>query len=117
MAILTYRKNDLDITLEIAPATALMGMERSLLRGQADQVADEPQAARVLHRFLYPDLVACVIKAEGLEWPPTFEAFAALPDDLVARWERMCYATNPHWEPGYQDEEAAEKKQSSSGKS
>jgi hypothetical protein len=111
----TYHRDSLSITLEIGSATALMGMERSLLRGEADKAAGEPRAAQVLHRYLYPDLVACVVKAEGLPWPPSFEAFSQLPDELVARWERGCYAANPHWQPGYQDEEAAEKKAPSSG--
>lgn len=103
------------ITLEIGPATALMGMERSLLKAEANAIEGESRPAQVLHRYLYPDLAACVVQAEGLPWPISFEEFSQLPDELVARWERACYQANPHWEPGYQSEEEAEKKAPSSG--
>lgn len=111
MPTVTYQ----DITLEIGPATALMGMERSLLKADADAIEDESRTAQVLHRYLYPDLAACVTRAEGLPWPISFEEFSQLPEVLVARWEVACYQANPHWEPGYQSEEEAEKKAETSG--
>ena len=110
MPTVKYRKGGINVTLEISPATALMGMERSVLMAEAQKVEDEPRATQILHRAVYPDLVACTVKVEGIEWPLDFEAFARLPDELVARWERACYQANPHWAPGYESEDDAEKK-------
>jgi hypothetical protein len=110
MPTVRYRKAGLNVTLEIGAATALMGMERSVLMAEAQKAENEPRALQILHRAVYPDLVACVLEADGLDWPLGFEAFAQLPDELVARWERACYQANPHWAPGYQLEDDAEKK-------
>jgi hypothetical protein len=89
-----------DIRLTISEATVLIGMRRTRIRLEMEK-ADEPDLDRkLLGLYTYPDLVAATIQAEGLPWPPEFEAFLELPDALVAQWENAVYELNPHWLPG-----------------
>lgn len=97
------------ISITVVPATAAMGMERSLLKAEAEKAEGESRSLQLLHKFVYPDLVSCVREAKGIELPLSFERFAGLPDELVTRWERAAYEVNPHWQPGYNEGDAEKK--------
>jgi len=99
-----------DITITVGVASILMGMQRSIAKGEAFRASKEGKvepAQRILAIVTYPDLVASVVEADGIPWPLEFEDFLELPEVLVTRWEEAAYRLNPHWLPGY-DEEAAE---------
>lgn len=99
-----------DITITVGAASILMGMQRSIAKGEAFRASSEGEiepARRVLAIVTYPDLLASVVETDGISWPLDFEAFLELPEVLVTRWEEAAYRLNPHWLPGY-DEEAAE---------
>ena len=104
------------ITITVAAASVLMGMQRSIAKGAAFRASNEGEidpARRVLAIVTYPDLVSAVVDAEGIPWPLAFEQFLELPEVLVTRWEEVTYRLNPHWLPGYDGEavEEAEKKE------
>jgi len=99
-----------DVTITVGAASVLMGMQRSIAKGEAFRASSEGEvdpARRVLAIVTYPDLVSAVVDAEGIPWPLAFEQFLELPEPLVTAWEDATYRLNPHWLPGY-DEEAAE---------
>ena len=104
-----------DITITVGAASILMGMQRSIAKGEAFRASKEGKiepARRVLAIVTYPDLVASVVEADGIPWPLEFEDFLELPEVLVTKWEEATYRLNPHWLPGYDEEaeEEAEKK-------
>jgi len=126
-----YESGETKIVLEVREATALTGMKRALLRGRADAYlqalsgeSDEESsaennsaldvmAATLMARVVYPDLVACVVSAEGLDVATLdIAGFCDLPDSLVDAWEAAVYDLNPHWLPRSDEEETeGEKKE------
>ena len=75
---LTYEGNDLTVRLMLGQATVLAGMKRALLQGRANAYLDtltetnnvaglDVAARQLLVRLLYPDLLACVVSAEGVD--------------------------------------------------
>lgn len=86
-----------EIELEISRATLLMGIRRKQLMEQGRQVPDTDAEVHLWRLFLYPDLVACVSEAKGTVWPPTFEQFLDMPEELIKDWEVATYQLNPHW--------------------
>lgn len=107
--IVEYSRNGLDISLTISEATILIGMKRARLRVEGARVEDEDPDIHLARSFYYPDLVAPVVDSVGIDWPPDFETFIELPDDLAAQWEAAVYRLNPHWRAAPLDE-AEEKK-------
>ena len=120
---IVYQTEDGLVRLTVARASAVMGMQRSLLQVRGvEQSAGQPEAVLVLRQITYPDLVAPVVEAEGrvqtnqgetldfADWPFAFEQFAELPDDLIVIWENAVYAVNPHWNPAGNIEAEQEKK-------
>ena len=112
----TETVEDGDITITVGVASILMGMQRSIAKGEAyraSQVGEVDPAQRILAIVTYPDLVASVVEVNGIPWPLAFEDFLELPEVLVTRWEEAAYRLNPHWLPGYDKEavEEAEKKE------
>lgn len=113
----------------------MTGMKRALLRGQAnaylraldeeagdgdsDTTSVDALATVLLARVVYPDLVACVVEAKGLDVSELdVAAFSELPDSLVDAWEAAVYELNPHWLPSAsadEEEQAAKKGRPSSG--
>lgn len=58
-------------------------------------------AGSLAARILYPDLIACVVEADGLDVEAlTVDAFLELPDRLINAWDAVVYELNPHWLPG-----------------
>jgi len=124
------------IRLVIGQATVLMGMKRAVLQGSAEswvasqraevlgdiQTDDDPTAGNghrpeilvlmagsLAARILYPDLIACVVEADGLDVGGlTVDAFLELPDRLTGAWEAVVYELNPHWLPGPRADTQAE---------
>lgn len=120
---ITYKDDNLDVTLVVSSATVLVGMKRTRLKmagaelekvpgDDKDKDKKSPDLDRYILRVsIYPDLVAATTEAEGLPWPLDFEDFLTLPEQLWAAWERAVYRLNPHWIPKTDDPE--EKKDSS----
>lgn len=120
---LTYAGGGLKVRLELGQATVLAGMKRALLQGRANAYLDtldatdaaaalDVAAQHLLVRLLYPDLLACVVSAEGLDAEMDVETFLALPEPLTDAWQNLAYELNPHWYPFARpadETEAAEK--------
>lgn len=121
---LTYQDDGLNVTLVLGAATALSGIKRAMLQGRAAAHLDEiPVAAeralevtalRIVVQYLYPDLLAAVVAAEGLDPEMGVSDFLALPQALTDAWQNQVYALNPHWYPfkkedGESDPEAEKK--------
>jgi len=112
----------------VTEATALVGMKRTILQGQAQGYLDsvrtedgdgkgkgkgkaaddrpvrsalEVSALGVLAIWTYPALMAAASELDGGDLGPTMgmEAFIALPDALVDDWVEATYELNPHWLP------------------
>lgn len=117
-----YAEKPLQVELECAPANALTGMKRALLtrnggawfrakmapNGASGDDADddammvpaglEVEALLFLARVTYPDLVAGVKVATGLDLDTfTLDEFIEIPEPLLAAWEEITYRANPHW--------------------
>jgi hypothetical protein len=114
---LTYEGGGLNVKIVVGAATVLAGMKRALLQGRAqaynDQQAGEEgleATARVLlARFLYPDLLAGLVSAEGLNPEMDVAEFMALPEAFTDAWQNLTYELNPHWYPFERDTAEAEK--------
>ena len=94
--------------ITVAEATTLMGMRRTMLRlDGAEKSKDiDDDALRILQSITYPDLIATVTENKGFtEWPISFEAFLDLPERLTGKWEDAVYRLNPHWLPGFEEQE------------
>lgn len=96
------------VVVTVQKANLLMAMRRSRLLGEALNNQDDDMDV-ALCRFMYPDIIAATVAVQGLDWPLSFEAFIALPGDLVNQWEKAVYDCNPDWRPG-QTAESEEKK-------
>ncbi len=123
---LTYQDDGLNVTLVLGAATALSGIKRAMLQGRAaahlDEIPDaaeralEVAALRIVVQYLYPDLLAAVVGAEGLDPEMAVSDFLALPQALTDAWQNQVYALNPHWYPFKKEGESdpnAEKKDGS----
>lgn len=110
---INYKQSEADpISLTVSRATAVMGMERSILRFRGyDEAKEQPEALQVLRITTYPDLIACTVSVSGIPWPLSFGDFCALDDGLVSQWEQAVYRVNPHWNPAGAADEDAEKKE------
>lgn len=130
----------LQVELDCIPATAFVGMKRSILRrnsmawyrktispngadagdeGDDEMVQEVPtgvdaEALVFLSSMSYPDLLSCAVNVSGLDLPTmTMDAFRDLPDLLISAWENAAYSQNAHWLPGDdKDDEDDEKKES-----
>lgn len=102
-----------NIRVVVARATVLIGIRRTRLKYESEQETDIDR--RLLRLYTYADVAACTtgtLSIEGKEqpWPPDFETFLNLPDDLVGQLENAVYAANPHWAPPQTEGTEAEKK-------
>jgi hypothetical protein len=96
--VVEYKDGTLDVRLTVSEATLLLGLRRTRLKVEASH-GETDLDRRILLFVTYPDLVAATIEAEGIPWPPDFEAFIALPEPLAIAWEEAVYRLNPHWLP------------------
>lgn len=120
---IAYQDADLRVQLVVGAASVLAGMKRALLIGRAEAYLKEVSpsstgqavaaAARTLiARTLYPDCLAAVVTAEGLDVEMDVAAFLQLPEGLTDAWQNAVYALNPHWYPFRReaDEDKADEK-------
>lgn len=115
---LTYEGGGLAVKLVVGAATVLAGMKRALLQGRVTAYLDEhtPEegidatARSLLVRFLYPDLLASLVHAAGLDVEMDVETFLALPEQLTDTWQNLVYELNPHWYPFQRSDEAEAEK-------
>lgn len=114
-----YKDDNREISVTISQATTLMGVQRSILAlngfKKNEELAKTKEDARtdalaVIQAITYPDLVACVVGAQGLPVQPTIDEFLELPDEFVSKWEQAVYDMNPHWIPSSGNKENEEKK-------
>lgn len=135
-----YENGETTYRIVVTEATALVGMKRTILQGQAQGYLDglrkegadgdgkgkgkgkaaddrpvrselEVSALGVLAIWTYPALMAAASEMDGLDPAMGMEAFIALPDALVDDWVEATYELNPHWLPQLEPaDEEAEKK-------
>lgn len=106
---LTYQDEAHAIALTLGPDTVLAGVKRALLQGRAvayiealpaDGATTVDQAAqRLIAQYIYPDLLACVVAAEGLDPEMGVADFLALPQGLTDAWQNLAYELIPQWYP------------------
>lgn len=111
---LTYQDNGLNVRLTLGSATTLSGVKRALLQGRALAYLDNNQgnqehaleaaALRVVAQYLYPDMLAAVVEAEGLNPEMDVVEFLTLPQELTDAWQNLVYSLNPHWYPFKKEE-------------
>lgn len=56
-------------------------------------------AARIMARVVYPDLVATIEDAQGVDPDMSIDEFLDLPDGLTGPWQDAVYELNAHWLP------------------
>lgn len=92
--------------LTVQAATTLIGARRGRLIAQGQQSGETDPDRLLLLLYSYPDLLAPTTgtingaSVAGL----TFDAFLALPEQLVDAWGRAVYELNGHWLPEVVDE-------------
>lgn len=110
--------------LVLAAATGEIGVYRTILRQnavdeEAVEDASHPELEKdlkrasvvVLHTLMYPAMVAAAVEHKGFDhWPPTFEEFRNLPEELIAEWEVVTFRLNDHWRPQPVEKAVARKK-------
>ena len=112
---IVYEDETSVVHLVVRAATALDGMQRALLQGRAaayiaaldDEDTGEiaGTARRLLANFLYPDLLAVVTGADGLDVEMDVATFLDLPEGLTDAWQNAVYELNPHWYPFRREDE------------
>lgn len=117
---LTYEGGGLTVKLTLRAATVLDGMRRALLQGRAASYLDaQPEneangldmtARGLLVRILYPDLLACVVTASGIDQDMQPGEFLDLPEPFTDAWQNLVYELNPHWYPFRRESEAETEK-------
>lgn len=100
--VVAYVGHGLDVTLTVSDATGIMRMRRDRRRLLGEQTIEPDEDRSIMRRFSYPDAYGAVTAATGFAfpWPPDFETFIALPDELLVELENAIYRVNPHWLPG-----------------
>ena len=88
--------------IEITPATVRMGLERSRLIADVDDVEGADPIDYYTRKLIHPSLIAAsqgTVKVGGkeIEWPLTFDQFLDLPDKLAQDWAEAVRKVNPHW--------------------
>lgn len=99
--VIEYKDDDIAVTLVLSRASGYIGFLRGTLISEAIEAnKTETDNRKVyLHRFVYPDCIASVAKAEGFEvWPILFDDFIELPEQLVNQWAEAVNLLNPHWQ-------------------
>ena len=120
---LTYQDDALDVRLVISAPTVLTAMKRSVYYGralayldaldQANAEAAEEEAAtpqlvnnaveiaaqRLVAQYIYPDVLAASVEAEGLNLDMPVSDFLALPEALTDAWQKVVYELCPDWWP------------------
>jgi hypothetical protein len=88
-----------EVTITVREATALDGMRRQIMRGNAIKAADTDEAVAIMRLIAFPDLTCCLVQnlSNGLPEPLTFEAFCDLPNGLVDEWNAAAYTLNPQF--------------------
>jgi len=120
---LTYQDDQHDVVLVIEEATALSAMKRAIYQGRAQahiealeaRVSEEGasfaggtvgiQAQNIVAGVLYPDCLAAVAEAQGLDPDMDVPTFLSLPQGLTDAWQNLVYELNPHWYPFHSDAE------------
>ena len=95
------------ITLTLTEADVERGTQRFTINAQMKKVVEDAQAAGHPYSpeaaydltLIFPNLVASVTKAEGLNWPPTADEFLRMPEQLWDKWSTVARRLNPHWFP------------------
>jgi hypothetical protein len=88
-----------EVTITVREATALDGMRRQIMRGNAIKAADTDESVAIMRLIAFPDLTCCLVQnlSSGLPEPLTFEAFCDLPVGLVDEWNAAAYMLNPQF--------------------
>lgn len=98
--------DNLDVSLTVVRVNVERGILRAMLISQArkDHTPPDPDADLIAHgRYLlatqiYPSLIAATVETTGFDhWPPSFDEYLALPEELDIIWEDAVYDLNPHW--------------------
>jgi hypothetical protein len=98
-----YSDENVTAEIEVVRATVRMGLERTRM---ISSIEDDPDADAMFlftRKISYPSLVIAsptgTVKVGGstLTWPPTFDQFFDLPEELANRWFEAVQKLNPHW--------------------
>lgn len=98
-AVVEFKGDGLEVRLTLSAATVLQGFTRTRLKLEADKAGESDPDRLFLRSWLFPDLCAATVAAEGIPWPLDFETFLTLPDGLAMAWEAATYKLNPGWLP------------------
>lgn len=95
----------------LSEATYLQALRRERLKSEASAFKDTEIELRIARILTYPDIVAATRETEGFEnWPPSFEELCNWPALFVEKLEEAVYELNPHWRPGWTEEQREDKK-------
>lgn len=112
--IVTYSDEHTEAEIEVRRATVADGARRSRMSADGlKNCGDAEFEEAFTHIRLYPDLLACSsgrIVVDGVNiWPPTFEQFWQLPEEMVIQWQDAVYQANAHWRPELRGDENEKK--------
>jgi hypothetical protein len=79
------------LSVTVSQANGIMGMRRHRLRYEQSLIVDTDPDSRRVRLGDYPEMVACA------DIQPDFDAFAAMPDAFLSKWEAAVKELNPHW--------------------
>jgi len=108
---------EIRIVVVIHRATILDSIRRNELLGQGLKAKEKDPDRRIAHVAIWPVLLGAAevqtFAVSGKKARFTFEDFISLPDIFVQKWMTSVYEENPHWSPGFRDDqETVEKKRS-----
>jgi hypothetical protein len=98
-AVFEYRSaptSPVSVKALLTEPDTLTSMRRERLLAEAALNGDPDPEKKRLQR-LYIDVASATVKAEGVPWPLSFEAFCVLPPALIAEWIKAVWRVNVGW--------------------
>jgi hypothetical protein len=117
---IVFENGEMSAKIRVRRATLLDGVKRTRLSEEAKLIEakmtkrGEGDVDRwILRVMVWPDVAACTSgvlnfnhggtesteKNQEILWPPDFESFANLTDELGVKVQDAVYRVNPHWAP------------------
>jgi hypothetical protein len=106
MATVVYSDDNCTASIEVRKATVMDGVRRQELAESEAKLlaaAGDVSATEMAMRIdIYPAMISCskgtiAIAGKEIAWPPTFNVFGELPEDLGNAWFSECAQVNKSW--------------------
>jgi len=90
-----------EVTLTIRRLDMRGYLRLTALESEAAKVKDGDADLHTVRTDVLPELLACIVSAEGLSWPLTPEAALELPAEFLLRCRLAVWEVNPFLRPSW----------------